>query len=390
MKILFVQQDTCLYGASKSLLVLIDQLVCKGHKCMVLLPRRGALIEEFDKRKVPYAITPWRGWTATESMIPVRRVLSGLKGALLNKFTLNRAKECIEGFDPDIIHTNSSKTAFGAMLAKKLGVKHTWHFREFLGGEFSVGQVFSFGRRLSCEYINKRSSAIVVISNVLKKDFDCIDHKSNINLVYNGAMPLSEMKETASTTFPDFDVLKFALIGRFSYLKQPMVALEAVKILWDRGVEIKLLIAGSGEPCEVEMVKEYIQKNKLDALVEMKGFVKNICDIYSNSHALLMPSIGDAFGRVTAEAMAFGRPVIGANACATAELVKDGYNGLLFHAGDSNDLADKIEHLVIDKHLVREYGANASKSAICDFTAEKYAENMENIFTQVLNESTNA
>ena len=44
----------------------------------------------------------------------------------------------------------------------------------------------------------------------------------------------------------------------------------------------------------------------------------------------LMCSSSEAFGRTTVEAMKLGRPVIGADAGGTAELVRDGWNGLLY------------------------------------------------------------
>ena len=59
-----------------------------------------------------------------------------------------------------------------------------------------------------------------------------------------------------------------------------------------------------------------------------------------------MCSRAEAFGRVTVEAMKLGLPVIGAARGATPELVRDGWNGLLYAHGDANELAGKIDRSI--------------------------------------------
>jgi glycosyltransferase involved in cell wall biosynthesis len=88
---------------------------------------------------------------------------------------------------------------------------------------------------------------------------------------------------------------------------------------------------------------------------------------------------------VTAEAMAYGRPVIGARAGATTELVDDGVNGFLFDEGDSEQLAEKIMLLFDNPEKLREMGDNALSTARCKFTNEKYALSIIDIYKKILN-----
>jgi glycosyltransferase involved in cell wall biosynthesis len=51
----------------------------------------------------------------------------------------------------------------------------------------------------------------------------------------------------------------------------------------------------------------------------------------------------ETFGRVAIESFAKGTPVIASRIGALAEVVNDQRTGLLFEAGNANDLADKLE-----------------------------------------------
>jgi glycosyltransferase involved in cell wall biosynthesis len=57
-----------------------------------------------------------------------------------------------------------------------------------------------------------------------------------------------------------------------------------------------------------------------------------------------MPSIWyENFPRTLVEAFACGLPVIASRLGAMAELIDDGFTGLLFEPGNAKDLADKLE-----------------------------------------------
>jgi len=372
-----------MYGASRSLLALIEQLHKRGHECFVLLPQRGRLTDVLDARSIGYAVTQWRGWMSPERFSWCHRMLSAMKAFVLNLRYVRRAARVCVGFAPDVVHTNTSRTAFGSMLARRLGVPHTWHFREFLGGAFSGGMEFSLGRAVSCAWVRKSSSAVVLVSETLRSQFIRHLYRVPVYVVHNGVMSLDEMKK-AAVPLPVSRPFTLALVGRYDSCKQPFVALHAVRRLRDEGLEVKLLMAGDGREDDVREVGAFVAKNRLEAQIEVLGFVHDVSELYARSHVLLMCSRSDAFGRVTAESMAYGRPVLGADSGANPELIKDGFNGFLFRSGDAADLASKIRTLLADPVMLEQMGRNAAETAREKFTNEKYGELMERIFLSVL------
>jgi glycosyltransferase involved in cell wall biosynthesis len=380
MRILFVQQDVNLWGAPRSLLTLINYLKNRQHVCAVLLHSECPFGAEVRRQGIECEVVPRRNWTYPEDGARGRRIASGLYSLGANVLYADRAIKIVGRFKPELIHTNSSKTPFGAILAWKMSVPHVWHFREFLGGPFTTGIVFSLGQALSCRFVERSSSAAVVISEALKQHLAFCADRISTHVVYNGVMPADVMRKAAATPMPNTRILTLAWVGRFDGWKHPLVPLEAMKLLRKEEIPVRLIIAGTGTREQVESLQCFIRDHSLEDAVELRGFVHNMSEIYNQSHALVMSSTGDAFGRVTAEAMAYGRSVIGADACATSELVEHEKNGLLFRPCDSQDLARQIHRLVQDRELVVRLGTSAAEKATHEFTNEKYGSRMEEIF----------
>jgi glycosyltransferase involved in cell wall biosynthesis len=108
---------------------------------------------------------------------------------------------------------------------------------------------------------------------------------------------------------------------------------------------------------QVELVGDGGERQRLGALAEQLGiqdrvqFLGHVSDqelpgIYERCTVFVMPSIAELQSIATMEAMASGRPVIGADAMALPHLVHDGDNGYLFPPGDVDRLADRLRRVL--------------------------------------------
>jgi glycosyltransferase involved in cell wall biosynthesis len=83
-------------------------------------------------------------------------------------------------------------------------------------------------------------------------------------------------------------------------------------------------------------------------------------------------------GRVTAEAMALGLPVIGYNSSGTAELIEDEVTGLLFD-GRPEHLAQQMGRILHEKGLAERLRLAAWQQASRHFTIERYCDTIWSI-----------
>jgi glycosyltransferase involved in cell wall biosynthesis len=125
-----------------------------------------------------------------------------------------------------------------------------------------------------------------------------------------------------------------------------------------------LTIIGDG-PLRPEL-ESLLHELGLDGRVHMPGVTNDIGAEYQQADAFVIASRYEAFGLVTAEAMARGLPVAGFADCpGTNELIQDGKTGLLASAEPdrSLSLARELERLMSDPELRRRLG-EAGKTAI--------------------------
>lgn len=182
--------------------------------------------------------------------------------------------------------------------------------------------------------------------------------------LYDAAM-INRMSELPSDRSIVKDVPIIMTAGRLNKPQKGYdLALEAAKILSDRGVRFRWYAIGDG-PYRGEM-ERFIVENQLQDHFILLGFTANPysymcqCDIY------VQTSRYEGFGLTIAEARILNRPVVCTNFEACTMQMIDGKNGLIT-SFDPNDIADAIERLMKDKGLyqdIQNYLKNEKKGNV--------------------------
>lgn len=130
-------------------------------------------------------------------------------------------------------------------------------------------------------------------------------------------------------------------LGRLDDEKRINILLEAAASLTDHPDLVIELVGDGGER---ENLQALANRLGISHRVRFLGHVtdEELPGIYERSTVFVMPSIAELQSIATMEAMASGRPVIGADAMALPHLVHDGDNGYLFKPNDSVDLESKL------------------------------------------------
>lgn len=241
---------------------------------------------------------------------------------------------------------------------------------------FYVAECATAGRRLAWVNVDYRISGKT-------RDYQRAFYQKTDIIV-----PVSEaVREVfASEVYPEFrdkmrimpDIIDGSIIGRMSQLPAdkpidktlPVImtagrlnkpqkgydlAMEAAKILRDRGVEFRWYAVGEG-PYRGEM-ERYIADNGLQERFVLLGATSNpysymgLCDVY------VQTSRHEGFGLTIAEARILNRPVVCTNFDGCAVQMKHEKNGLVV-SFEPRDIADAVERLLSDKKLysdIQEY-----------------------------------
>src|SRR5581483_2676796 len=125
-RIAFITHYSELYGANLSLINLIEGLGRYGVHSHVICPEPGDLLGALSRRGIPAAVLPFEWWVTT------RRSVAGAADRLCrNVRHLRRLTAQLTRWNADLVYSNSSVFAVGALAAAELGLPHVWHVREF-------------------------------------------------------------------------------------------------------------------------------------------------------------------------------------------------------------------------------------------------------------------
>lgn len=149
----------------------------------------------------------------------------------------------------------------------------------------------------------------------------------------------------------DADVV-IAFLGRLVLEKGLDVFADAVDQLTARGVPHKVLVIGDGP------ARCWFGERLPDAIFAGHQVGPDLARALASADIFLNPSVTEAFGNVTLEAMACALPVVAASATGATNLVTNGETGRLAEPGEIDQFADALETYIRDPELRRGHGAN--------------------------------
>jgi glycosyltransferase involved in cell wall biosynthesis len=146
------------------------------------------------------------------------------------------------------------------------------------------------------------------------------------------------------------DELVVVFLGRLVMEKNLDVFVDAILALIDRGVRHRVMVIGEGP------ARQWFEQQLPDAIFLGQQTGPDLARALASGDILLNPTVTEAFGNVTLEAMACALPVVAAVATGTNNLVRDGETGMLVDSTDIDGFADALEAYARDPNLRRQHG----------------------------------
>jgi 1,2-diacylglycerol 3-alpha-glucosyltransferase len=313
-------------GVVTSIQLLKGELEALGHEVFVFAPA-----PKYDKDREP-GVNYFRS-------VSFRRY----QGYRVPMFPTNKC-EILDKLGIDVIHNHglafmALRTMFAGRTLRK-PVVTTWHtnvteavrFYNFSGlpDEVLVRLMWIYFRSLL-----HRSEVVIAPTEAIKESLlSYVPSIRHIEVVPTG-VDLARFK-------PDIDASaireRYGLqdkkvilhLGRIALEKNMDLVIKGFAKLSERMPELRLMVAGEG-PAKDYHVKT-VQDLGISDKVVFTGFVPDaeLPLFYSACDVFTIASKFETQGLVVLEAMACGKPVVGINYRAVAEIVRDGANGFLF------------------------------------------------------------
>lgn len=206
------------------------------------------------------------------------------------------------------------------------------------------------GYRLLFWYSNRRSKAIITISNYVQKElakkYSFTATKTTTTYCASEPPLTNKAQKPAQLSTRDEFLL---YVGAAFPHKNLGVLVDALPLLEARP-NIKLVLVGKKEYYYEQLERYIASKDYADRII-VTGFVSDaeLKWLYEHTTAYVFPSLSEGFGLPSLEAMVHGAPVVSSNASCLPEI--NGDAALYFNPTNLEDIALKIDRVIKDTEL---------------------------------------
>ena len=355
------------YGGAETGCFDIAHYLFENNCSSFLITNGGPLTKFINKKKVKYIRLP------VNSKNPIIMLLNTILISVIVFF-----------YNIDIIHARSRAPAWSCFLASKITRKKfvtTFH------------GTYNFKSKIKKFYnsVMLRSDLVIAGSNFIfshiKENYkEYLNNSKKFLVIFRG---INIDYFDASTTFTEdedklfkswnLEVEKKTILlpGRITEWKGHEIFIEAMnKINIQLGHKsFKAVILGSDQGRDLYKKKliRLVEQYRMNDQIKFVDHCENMPLAYKISDLIVSTSIEpEAFGRIAVEAQSMEKPIIASNLGGSKETIVNNKTGILFDAGDSDDLSKKIiEFFNFDKSTIEQMGKEGRKNVSAKFNVEK-------------------
>ena len=224
------------------------------------------------------------------------------------------------------------------------------------------------------EYLNRKKKLRVIFRG--------------ININYYNQKNISILKQEKIKKEWELSQNKFTILmpGRLTYWKGQEKLIEALNILIEdyNNSNFQAVVLGSDQGRKVYKKKliDLVQRYRLNQKINFINHCKEMPLAYSLADVVVSASIEpEAFGRVSVESQAMGKPIIASDLGGSKETILVGKSGFLYKHDDPRQLAKALNTVIeLDQDTLNSIGIEGRKNitkkfdveAMCDSTLREY------------------
>ena len=147
--------------------------------------------------------------------------------------------------------------------------------------------------------------------------------------------------------------------------------------------EWKVVFAGNGQ---VEQAKALAQKLGVEDQCQFLGWVNGEQKdaAFRRASVLCLASYQEGFPMAVLDAWAYGVPVVTTPAGGLIDIIEEGKNGLMFTAGDTDAIAEKLDKIISDTHMRKTIAVESRMLAHVTFNIDNLNNQLGKIYEEVL------
>jgi glycosyltransferase involved in cell wall biosynthesis len=350
-------------GGEVHVFLLCKALIEKGHHVTLVCRPGSAIDQKFRSENMPvYNLS--------------------LKGSADAISVLGLVKFC-RSQQVGILHAHLGRDYWIAIM--------TQLFCHHLKTVFTRHLVLKVKRDCFHRWLFKKVNRVIAVSKAVEEMLIAggVGHEK-IATVYNGIdyqLYASAKKKVLRTIFSiEEGTPIIGMVGTVSPHKGLDIFLQSMPIILDQNPKARFVVVGDDlrGGSYIQALKEMAGKLGVEKSIHFLGPCDNVPEIMADFDILILASRNESFGLVIVEAMAAGKPVVAAEVGGVKEIVVADETGLLFPAGDSQALAQKVAILLNDQARAESMGRRGAERAKHLFNSEAMATHTIQVYNELL------
>lgn len=307
-------------GATKAFLNILTGLEGKDVAPVVIVPDKGGIYPDLKQRGIPVYAFTYReccyshARNLKEKLLFLPRMMAKLA---VNRQAANKVCSILKRHHINLVHTNSGVINIGYRAARKCGIPHIYHIREY--GDLDFGKHYFPNKQAFWRQLITDGSYSICITKDIQR-YNRQQGRNTSRVIYDGVFHAAKSMPVVQ----DKDYFLYA--GRIEPAKGLDQLLEAYCLyLSNTQHPLKLLVAGSCvKSAYVDQQMAYIARHHLTEKVQLLGECDDIAALMAHARAIIIPSRNEGFGFCMPEAMLQGCLAIARNTGGTKEQLDNG------------------------------------------------------------------
>lgn len=307
---------------------------------------------------------------------------------------VRRLRSIIREVRPHILHTHTAKAGAIARAAALVSgdarppiVVHTFH-GHVLKGYFDTTRTAVF--KEVERSLARTSDVLIAVSPEVRDE-----------LVEAGIAPMEKfavirlgipLEERLGDATADLDYRRLygigedafvvGWVGRMTGVKDTHAVLEIVRATRQRGVDAVLVMVGDGP--DREHLEQLAHDLGIARSTYFVGYQSEVAGYYRLFDTFLLPSVNEGTPVSAIEALASGSPVVATRVGGVPDVVRDGMDGFLVEAGDTDGAAGRLALLASDPDLRVRLGAAGRKRVLERYSVARLVDDVDRLYRSLL------
>ena len=179
-----------------------------------------------------------------------------------------------------------------------------------------------------------------------------------------------------------------AYVGRMLEDKGIPTLAEAHRRVRERGIDLRLILAGTPDPENPTTVTEAtLREWAAGPGLEWRGAVSDVRTVWRDAHFAVLPSRREGLPKSLLEAASCGRALVATDVPGCREIARAGENALLVPPDDPEALAQALATLATDSALRTRFAAASRALVVSDLASGPVGTRTVELYQSVLNEA---